>query len=137
MNATKNAVGSTFTERYNEISKEIPFDPKWANGTGYYDYAVKMVKLEPGEMAKSFDTGTARRIILIGTRFGTVVVFDRYSNQGEGGIYVTNEPSNFVIKQFVPSSAVGEHSMYVLLGSWNIKTNIGYTIEKMAAEMAA
>ena len=136
-NASKNAVGTTFTERYNQVTKEIEFDPKWCNGTGYYDHAVKAVKLEPGEVAKSFDTGSGRRMIFIGTRFGTVVVFDRYSNQIEGGTYVTNEPSNFVIKQFVPSSAVGEHSMYVLLGSWDIKTNLGATIEKMAKELAA
>lgn len=136
-NATKNTVGTIFTERYEEVTTEIDFDPKWANGTGYYDYAVEAVELKPGEMAKSFDAGTGRRIILIGTRFGSVVVFDRYTNQGEGGVYVTNEPANFVIKQFVPSGSIGEHSMYVLLGSWGIETNLGYTIEKMAKELAA
>lgn len=136
-NATKNAVGAIFTERYNQVTTVIDFDPKWANGTGYYDHAVEKVDLKPGEMAKSFDAGTSRRIILIGTRFGSVVVFDRYTNQGEGGVYVTNEPANFVIKQFVPSGSIGEHSMYVLLGSWGIETNLGKTIEKMAKELAA
>lgn len=135
--ATKNAVGSIFTERYNQVAVEIDFDPKWANGTGYYDYAVEAVDLKPGEMAKSFDASTGRRIILIGTRFGCVVVFDRYSNQDKGGVYVTNEPNEFVIKQFVPSGSIGEHSMYVLLGSWGIETNLGKTIEKMAKELAA
>ena len=136
-NATKNAVGTIFTERYNQVTTVIDFDPKWANGTGYYDHAVEKVDLKPGEMAKSFDAGTSRRIILVGTRFGCVVVFDRYSNQGEGGVYVTNEPNEFVVKQFVPSGSIGEHSMYVLLGSWGIETNLGKTIEKMAKELAA
>jgi len=136
-NATKNAVGTIFTERYNQVTTVIDFDPKWANGTGYYDHAVEKVDLKPGEMAKSFDAGTSRRIILVGTRFGCVVVFDRYSNQGEGGVYVTNEPANFVIRQLVPRGSIGEHSMYVLLGTWGIETNVGKTIEKMAKELAA
>lgn len=136
-NAAKNSVGTTFTERYNEVTKEIEFDPKWANGTGYYDHAVKMVKLEPGEVAKSFDAGTGRRLIFIGTRFGTIVAFDRYSNQSENGVYTTNEPDCFTIKQFLlQNGSLDDRAIRTLLGYWDIKNNLGVVIQKIAEEMA-
>lgn len=134
---TKNAVGTVFTERFEQITKEVPFSDKWNNGTGYYDHACELVNLKPGELAKSYDQNTSRRIILIGTRFGTVVLFDRYSKQTDGGTYVTNAPTNWVLKQFMSNSAVGEAEAYRLLGSWKPENNLGYTIEELAKELAA
>ena len=133
----KNNVGAIFAERYNEIENELEFDPKWNNGTGYFDHAVSMVRLNPGEVARSYDEKSKRRLIFVGTRFGTIVVFDRYSNQSEGGIYTSNEPRCFTIKQFLlENGPLNEQAIRTLLGFWDIKNNLGVVIQRMAEEMA-
>ena len=67
----------TFNAIHNRIATVIAFDPKWANGTGYLDHAVKAdLGLRPGDIAKSTDN-LGRGIVFIGTRFGNVVIFDR------------------------------------------------------------
>ena len=70
------------------------FDVEWANGTGYYDYATddESIKLAKGEMLASLDTGSNRKLLLIGTGQDTsVVLFERYSN-GQNGVIVSNTP---------------------------------------------
>lgn len=85
---------STFEYSYNRISAVVEYSQEWENGTGYLDYACSEVKLQPGEVAKSKDNA-GRRIILVGTRFGTVVIFERYplkTNNGDNLIVVSNLP---------------------------------------------
>ena len=125
-----NGSGLVFNKAWGEIEKEIPFNDTWKNGTGYFDNAVSMVQLTAGSIAKSTDDKD-RRIILIGTRWGTVVVFDRYTGQEEGGVYVTNSPRNKLLKLIISGSAVSETEMINLLGPWgDISQNIGAVIEK-------
>lgn len=129
--------GKVFTEAFKAIRKVVPFDPKWMNGTGYFDGAVYMVKLANGEMAKSTDE-VGRRIIFIGTRFGTVVVFDRYAEQVEDGIWVSNKPKSTVLCELMSGTSIGLNEMTTLLGGWgNLNENIGFTIERMANELKA
>ena len=80
---------SLFTRTYNAAEKEVPFDPGWRNDTGYYNYAVTAdLGLEDGEIAKSFDPDSRRRILLIAkaipkedkTVVEQQVVFDRYTD---------------------------------------------------------
>lgn len=79
-----------FEEMYNSPINEIPFNESWHNGTGYYDFATK-VDVPIGVVMKSYDPTTKRRLLFIGTRLGTVVVFERYEG-GKSGIYVMNAP---------------------------------------------
>lgn len=127
-----NIVNQMFTQVY-EISPLIEFNSEWSNGTGYYDNAVKMVDLEPGETAKSFDARTNRRILMCGTRFGSVVVFDRFSNS-DREIFVSNLPNSKLINELIPSGSMGERHMSVFTGGWNLRDNIGFMIEKIAKE---
>jgi hypothetical protein len=72
-----------FDENYTRIldsGKVIPFTPEFDNGTGYHDSMVKLVKLEQGEEATMID-GSGRKCILIGTLFGTVILFHRYTDR--------------------------------------------------------
>ncbi len=129
--------GRIFTDAYNSIFSVIPYDKAWSNTTGYFDYLVDLVKLAPGKIAKSMDPNM-RRMILIGTRFGTIVVFDRYSGQIENGVWVCNRPHSKVIDSLTSGTSIGQGEMVTLLGSWgNLNNNIGSTIEKMAAELLA
>lgn len=67
-----------FVKLYVGASRDIPFDSAWGNGTGYLDHVCEMVKLAPGETARSEDNH-GRPILLLGYCGVTIVVFKRYS----------------------------------------------------------
>ena len=131
MSTNSNLPGSIFQRIFREIQTEIPFDPEWANGTGYLDGAVSH-PLPPGKMAKTVDN-YERRVILIGTRFGTVVVFDRYRGQTDGGVYVSNRPNSTTIDALMTGTAIGGGEMACVLGDY--APNIGETIERIYNEL--
>ena len=133
------AQGKIFNKAFNSDEiEDIPFNPEWCNGTGYFDWSVEGSEapgLTIGQMVKSKDEN-GRRMILIGTRFGNVVVFDRFVKQEDDGVWVFNAPRSKTIKTLIDSSAVGERDMITLLGSWGDFTqNIGFEIEKIAKEL--
>lgn len=132
MSVDSNQPGRTFQRRFQQIEREVPFDPSWSNGTGYLDGAIHF-PLPTGELARSVDLH-GRRIILIGTRFGTVAVFDRFVNQTDGGTYVLNKPASPVLDRIMTSTAIGGGEMMDILGGsgWD---NIGQTIEMLAREL--
>ena len=73
--------------------KEIPYSKDWENGTGYFDGAVfgeDAPVIPAGELVKSVSTG-GRKIVMVGTRFGNIVLFERYTDE-ENNVVVTNQP---------------------------------------------
>lgn len=126
--------GKVFKAAFESITVELPFDAKWSNGTGYFDGAVDL-PLEPGKLAKSRDP-YGRRLIFVGTRFGVVVVFDRFSKQDDGGVYVTNSPlgkGDAVFDLVISHTSVGEYEMSSILGAWGHEDyNLGARIELAA-----
>lgn len=136
-----NAQGTIFNQTFLNVAvKEIEFNPAWKNGTGYFDAAVEGPEapaLEVREMIKTIDD-YGRRMIIVGTRFGNVVVFDRFTKQEDDGVYVVNMPRGKIFTVLVDSASVGEHGMLNILGSWgNIKNNIGNTVEIIARSFNA
>lgn len=86
---------------------KIDFNPAWSNGTGYYDKAVKGIhspKLYVGQMVW-FTDSNSRTGIIIGTRFGNCVIFERFSN-GDRGIVVSNTPHIFRAAGMVKSGSL-------------------------------
>lgn len=131
-----NGPGRVFNAVFNDPAVvEVPFDAAWSNGTGYFDGAVKATikGLEvPGAVGRCRDQ-KGRRILIVATRFGNTVVFDRYTGQDQSGVYVSNAPSNPLIQLVVSGSSVSEDEMNTLFGGWGIlQDNIGYAIEKIA-----
>jgi hypothetical protein len=81
-----------FEAAFDEIKDTLAYDRNWENGTGYFDPAVRKggpveVILPPGGMARSTDE-KGRKIIFIGTIFGTLAIFQRHSKNN--GVYVSN-----------------------------------------------
>lgn len=136
-----NAPGRVFNTVLKELVQkglEIPFDPRWANMTGYLDGVVAgdaAPAMEVGEI-KFFTDNFGRRCIIIGTRFGNVVVFDRFANQVDDGVYVVNLPRSKFVAFAIPTGAVSERTMIDLLGPWGSwkNENLGCMIEKIAKE---
>jgi len=128
------SAGEIFKKCFDSIQNAVPFDHSWKNGTGYFDHATNMIELPAGELAKSTDD-FGRRIILVGTRFGTVVVFDRYKNQSDGGVYVSNIPDKGkeVFDLVVSKTSISEWEMRGILGNWDFSyENLGSKIERAA-----
>lgn len=81
-----------------KIERFVPFDPKWNNGTGYFDNLVKEdLGLEAGEVVRFVDK-TLRNGIIIGSPLGNLVIFERRARKLEmvqpynAVIMVTNLP---------------------------------------------
>lgn len=81
-----------------EIERFVPFDPKWNNGTGYFDHLVKEdLELEDGEVVRFVDN-MMRNGIIIGSPLGNLVIFERRARKldkaqpHDAVIVVTNLP---------------------------------------------
>jgi hypothetical protein len=77
-----------FDWQWENIPAVIEFNPKWSNGTGYFDHAVQgedAPLVVPGTAVKTQDT-FGRKIIIVGMpkRLGNVVIFERYRSVREG-----------------------------------------------------
>jgi len=80
-------------ELWNRIEDRLEFNPKWSNGTDYLDHAVtgdEAPKLEIGAFAKfQIPKPDGRYGVMLGSRFGNIVLFERYSG-GKHGVVVRN-----------------------------------------------
>lgn len=81
-----------------KIERFVPFDPKWNNGTGYFDHLVHDdLKLEDGEVRRFADY-MMRNGIIIGSPLGNLVIFERRARKldkvqpHDAVIVVTNLP---------------------------------------------
>lgn len=129
---------SVFSSAYVAIDTVLEYNTSWENGTGYLDHVVEgkhAPKLVAGAITKTM-APDGRRIIVIGTRFGNVAVFDRYIKQdATRGVFVTNSPEESIFKVMLSGSSVGELEMITLLGSWgDLDDNLGNKIEKIAKD---
>lgn len=68
-----------FDRLYSSIKEVLPYNESWPNSTGYFNGAAEQVKLPPGAKACSYDAGSCRKLIFVGTDTGTFVFFERYT----------------------------------------------------------
>ena len=131
-----NSSGRVFYDCLEKITETVQFDPSWSNDTGYYDGAVKAPVLV-GKWIWCHDRTTNRYLILIGTRFGTIAVFERYTHGSKTPVFVCNTPrKGYVVWQSAGlNSQLGERVLTHVLGDPEFPTiapNIGMTIETMS-----
>jgi len=118
-----------FMKTWHLIEHVVEFDPTWHNGTGYMNGAVHF-ELPIGGMSKSVDE-IGRKVILIGTRFGTVVVFQRAKRDYD--TYVYNAPREFERLELLSERALRPNDLVKLFGSWyNLEENVGNHVEHLA-----
>lgn len=100
------------------INLEIPFNPKWSNGTGYFDYAVygEDAPVVPfGTMAKS-ESASGRRLIIIGTRLGNLVVFERTTLPGAVPVFTYNSTTVFKEGGWIKDEVISKDEMELIVG---------------------
>lgn len=131
-----NVSGRTFYNVLAKLKSKIEFDPLWRNGTGYFDDATK-APVPVGSWCWSHDPSSNRYLVLIGTRFGTVTVFERYTHGSLSPVIVSNTPKKgYVVWQLAGlNGQLNERVLLHTLGDPEFPTaytNIGSQIEIMA-----
>ena len=121
---------TTFTRLFN-TAQEVEFNPAWANGTGYYDYAVegdKAPALQAGDVRKCMDNKGRRMVIICRTPGKNIVIFDRFSNSSPDGVLVSNlyygEEVNLLKSGLDFTSQVLEPAMYNLCQTLGLSLDI-------------
>ena len=74
-----------------ELTPLVEFDPEWANGTGYYD-GLTDIHFE-GVGIRHFIDKANRVGLILPTKAGNLVMFQRYTNGGSG-VVVSNYHQN-------------------------------------------
>ena len=79
---------TTFSKAFARLENSIPFNPAWKNRTGYLDNAVHDKSIT---ITSTTIDDFGRKVIIVPTTVGNVVVFERFSG-GDRGIIVSNAP---------------------------------------------
>lgn len=134
-----NEVNKVFTAAFESCKKELPFQREWSNGTGYFDFAVTgdhAPKLGYGEIVKSTSPG-GRRVLMIGTRLGNVVVFDRFAEQAPGqkgahkAVFVRNTTKAIEHGGWFAEPALDDYEVTLVFGEEGYPRNLSDTIEEL------
>lgn len=128
-----------WAKAFDKVPTTVEYNPKWANGTGYFDHAVKgehAPKLEVGEMVKcETPAPNLRQMIIVGTRFGNVVVFERYSPKDDGErshIHVANYPYMLERAGIIKMNVWKADDILMFLDAESHMYNIGHRVEGFA-----
>ena len=111
-----------FTSALTHVLDFTPYKSEWANGLGYMDDITKY-ELAVGEVIKS-QHEDGRRVIIVGTAIGSVVVFERYALGHGPFVLVSHGPDSlgFII------GAAGQldiDTFQRILTHYNPRENIG------------
>ena len=130
-----------FLDQFTSVTGSfLRFDPKWKNGTGYLNGLQNAKGLvEEGKFAKCIDDH-GRKVLIVGTAVGNVVIFERFTSTEEQpcNVFVLNCPS--VIKCLLGLSGnLGPEELDRLIGSspaMSTFENIGQHIKRLRNEAA-
>lgn len=135
---------SVFSKAFNhETTKKVEFNPEWNNGTGYFD-ALKQedLGLAVGELAAIWTGNTnRRRIIVVGTMFGNVVVFDRFTDNDkiDAPVWVIHTPHILQSTGMLKEGSQSGDDLYALVGDPEYRTiapNIGTRLAELKEAFA-
>lgn len=109
---------------------QVPYQPEWKHGD-YFNGACA-VELKPGEIVTSTVEGRdARRLLLIGTRVGTICIFERYTpNNGSAFVLVSNACVE-LRRTVIPSGQIEETQFNQLVTLHTPTCNIGSRLEAL------
>ena len=126
-----------FSAAFDRVTMEIPFKREWSNGTGLYDYAVygeHAPSIPLGSILKSTTPG-GRRLFLIGTRLGNVVIFERNAaTRSTPPTYCYQSTSNFTQGGWFSDMVLDEYEMEIAVGT-TTEPHIGRRIEILYSAM--
>lgn len=116
-----------------KIKESVPFNSAWRSENGYFENAMDF-PLEAGKVVKSVCTHTERRLILVGTCLGTVVVFERHAPKtGQKFVLVHNSHKQLAL--LLGTSALSLAQFSLVVTSWDIDENIGSYLDNLYGAM--
>jgi hypothetical protein len=128
MTANKSFVQQSF-ERAFESAEKIAYNPEWKQGD-YFNGACHQ-QLAAGQIFGAAAEGDdARRMLLIGTRCGTMVVFERYSpNLNQPFVLVSN--GSAALRFILESGSIDDAGFNRIVNPYNVADNIGSRLERV------
>lgn len=104
------------------------------NTTGYFDGLVTRNLRQPvGTILRAISNGT-RRLLIVVTPVGNVVLFERYV-AGEHGALVTNLPNS--LRAIIQSGRVDQNTVNMITGGAYMPSyNIGYSLQSVICDAA-
>ena len=133
-----NKVNQLFTAAWEKTEQTLEFNPAWADKLGHYDYAVygeHAPKLANGTMVRSSTRG-GRRMLIIGTRLGNMIVYDRFTKQARGekdadkAVFYYNVPSAIAVGAWFGPTYLDEHDMAIAVGD-QYESHIGWRVNQL------
>jgi hypothetical protein len=126
------AVQKSFLEEAFEaiLSKvtQVEFNSEWAHGD-YFNGACA-VELKPGQIVASVVPGlNARRLLMIGTRAGTLAVFERYTPNNDSPFVLVSNACIELRSFALLSGSIDESALIRLVSRHNPEDNIGSRLE--------
>lgn len=133
MTNNKPFVQQSFERAFESVEK-IAYNPEWKQGD-YFNGACNH-ELQPGQIVGATVEGQdARRMILVGTRCGTMVVFERYSpNIGQPFVLVSN--SSAALRFILESGSMDDSAFNRVVNPYKVDDNVGSRLERIFAGKA-
>lgn len=130
-----------FGSMYDSIKDSVPYAMEWSNGTGGQSNAVigeHAPTVAPGKIIKS--ASAARRMIIIGTYYGNVVVYDRFNYERTSVlknyvVYDAPEELSTILDLCDPSGTLTEELYQDFFGS--DRENIGQWLKNIYESIRA
>lgn len=128
MSNNKSFLQESFEEVFVSV-RQVPFQEKWRERS-YMNHACKY-ELAPGQIVCAHsEFPDNRRMLLIGTRVGTAVIFERFSaNPDEVFVLVSNAPSS--LRFILPSGEIGERTFLNVVNPGKPADNMGSRLEAL------
>lgn len=127
-----------FDTAFSRIEYVLEYNPKWSNGMGMYDYAIygeHAPRVASGKMARS-SSPSGRRIILIGSRLGTIVIFERVTGTAKKPVITIHIQTTSQLKEggWFSSQEPDDYELDLALGDER-RPNLGQRIDSLYMAM--
>lgn len=123
------ATHKSFVRSWENCENEMPYNHDWDNGTGYMNgLTTAKLDLPAGAMVRMRTSmPNNRRVLVIVTQMGNVVIFERYTGGGEDGDLVVQ--STQTVENIIGNGLITNERELTRLtgGQWN--KNIGEALE--------
>ncbi len=128
VNAVKKSYLQETFEKILANVTHVPYKPEWRQGD-YFNGACAEA-LTPGQIVTATVDGVdARRLLLIGTRAGTAVIFERYTPGTDSAFVLVSNACMELRNVGLPSGSIDEVTLSRLVTSYKPEDNIGSRLE--------
>lgn len=116
------------------IDNSMAFDPEWRSSGNMYEGAVGL-QLPVGKVFKALDPKTGRRLILIGTDCGTVVIFEHNGRDKTGSKFALAYNADPALDFMLGGSRLSIAQFSLAITDYDIEENIGISLRRLIQQV--